>query len=60
MEYIALDAHKRYSFASVESLDGGKRTEARVENEPGTGKIENMQLWSDTCLFPPAIENRRK
>ena len=32
MEYIALDAHKRYSFASVESVDGVKRTEARVEH----------------------------
>lgn len=35
MEYIALDAHKRYSFASVESVDGCKRTEARVEHGPG-------------------------
>lgn len=35
MEYIALDAHKRYSFASVESVDGSKRTEARVEHGPG-------------------------
>jgi len=35
MEYIALDAHKRYSFASVESIDGTRRTEARVEHAPG-------------------------
>ena len=35
MEYIALDAHKRYSFASVESSDGKKRFEARVEHCPG-------------------------
>jgi transposase len=35
MEYIALDAHKRYSFASVESVDGSKRTEARVDHGPG-------------------------
>ena len=35
MEYIALDAHKRYSFASVEGVDGIKRTEARVEHGPG-------------------------
>lgn len=35
MEYIALDAHKRYSFASVEDTDGVKRTEARVEHGPG-------------------------
>jgi transposase len=36
MQYIALDAHKRYSFASVESADGSKRSEARVEHEPGS------------------------
>jgi transposase len=35
MEYIALDAHKRYSFASVEGIDGTRRTEARVEHGPG-------------------------
>ena len=35
MDYIALDSHKRYSFASVESEDGAKRTEARVEHRPG-------------------------
>ena len=45
MEYIALDAHKRYSFASAESLDGSKRTEARVEHAAGAirqylGKFE--------------------
>jgi transposase len=34
MEYIALDAHKRYSFASIESADGGKRREARIEHGP--------------------------
>jgi transposase len=36
MQYIALDAHKRYSFASVESADGSKRSEARVEHAPGS------------------------
>jgi hypothetical protein len=35
MEYIALDARKRYSFASVEGFDGAKRTEARIEHGPG-------------------------
>ena len=35
MEYIALDAHKRYSFVSVESADGGSRREARVDHGPG-------------------------
>jgi len=36
MEYIALDAHKHYSFASIESVDGRSRREARVEHEPGS------------------------
>jgi len=35
MEYIALDAHKRYSFASIESADGKNRREARIEHAPG-------------------------
>ena len=35
MNFIALDSHKRYSFASVESLDGSKRTEAHIEHGPG-------------------------
>lgn len=36
MQYIALDAHKRYSFASIESADGSKRSKARVEHAPGS------------------------
>jgi hypothetical protein len=36
MVYIALDAHKHYSFASIESADGRRRREARVEHEPGS------------------------
>ena len=35
MEYIALDAHKRYSFAAIESADGTQR-EARIEHGPGS------------------------
>jgi len=35
MEYIALDAHKRYSFVSVEGVDGNRRREARIEHAPG-------------------------
>jgi hypothetical protein len=30
MEYIALDAHKRYSLASVERVSGGIVREARL------------------------------
>ena len=32
MEYIALDAHKQYSFASVETGDGSRLCEDRVEH----------------------------
>lgn len=35
MEYIALDAHKRYSCVATESLDGTRRTEARIEHQRG-------------------------
>lgn len=35
MEYIALDSHKRYSFASIQDLDGKIRLEARIEHHPG-------------------------
>jgi len=35
MEYIALDSHKRYSFASIQDRDGKIRLERRVEHHPG-------------------------
>ena len=35
MEYIALDSHKRYSFASIQNSDGKIRLETRVEHHPG-------------------------
>jgi len=53
MEYIALDAHKRYSFASAESLDGIKRTEARIEHEPGAIR---RYLGRFECGSPVAVE----
>jgi hypothetical protein len=34
MEYIALNSHKRYSFASIQNLDGKIRLEAHVEHHP--------------------------
>jgi hypothetical protein len=35
MQYIALDAHKRYTLASVEHTSGGIVREARVEHVRG-------------------------
>jgi transposase len=35
MEYIALDAHGAYSFASVESAENGCITETRIAHHPG-------------------------
>lgn len=35
MQYIALDAHKRYTLASVEPEKGGKSQEVRIAHEPG-------------------------
>ncbi len=35
MEYIALDSHKEYSFASVEARDGERLCEARVDHAKG-------------------------
>jgi transposase len=35
MQYIALDAHKRYTLASVEEVEGGKARETRIAHKPG-------------------------
>lgn len=35
MQYIALDAHKKYTLASVESVSGGRSQETRIAHEPG-------------------------
>jgi transposase len=35
MQYIALDAHKRYTLASVEPTQGGRSQETRILHEPG-------------------------
>ena len=34
MQYIALDAHKRYTLASVEEVQGGRPRETRIAHEP--------------------------
>ena len=35
MEYIAFDAHKRYTQVSVESVDGERRYEGRIDHVRG-------------------------
>ena len=35
MRYIAFDSHKRYTFASVEEAESGKRTDVRIEHTRG-------------------------
>ena len=35
MEYIAFDAHKHYTLASVERPEGGVVREARISHERG-------------------------
>jgi transposase len=35
MHYIALDAHKKYTLASVEPVKGGQPQETRIVHEPG-------------------------
>jgi transposase len=35
MHYIALDAHKKYTLASVEPVSGGRPQESRIDHEPG-------------------------
>lgn len=34
-EYITLDAHKHYSFAACETIEGGKCRHSRINHEPG-------------------------
>ncbi len=44
MEYIALDSHKRYSFASVEEHTGAILREARIEHQRGA-IAEFLSAW---------------
>jgi hypothetical protein len=39
MQYIALDAHKRYSLASVEHPTGGVIREAQLEHRRGAVQV---------------------
>jgi transposase len=56
MQYIALDAHKRYSMASVEYVSGGIAREARVEHTRGA-----IQRFLAQCEpgSPVAVEAAR-
>lgn len=53
MQYIALDAHKTYTLASVEPKEGGKPRETRIEHEPGMLRGFLNQLDSGS---PVAVE----
>jgi transposase len=53
MEYIAFDAHKRYTQVSVETVDGERRYEGRIDHVRGA-----LQQFLATCQrgSPVAVE----
>src|SRR5574341_2182598 len=53
MEYIAFDAHKRYTQVSVETADGERRYEGRIDHVRGA-----LQQFLATCErgSPVAVE----
>jgi len=53
MEYIALDSHKRYSFASVEEHTGTILREARIEHQRGA-VAQFLSAWKPGT--PVAVE----
>ncbi len=53
MEYIAFDAHKRYTLASVERLSGGQLCEQRVAHERGSIR-QFLSQWGSGS--PVAVE----
>jgi len=52
MQYIAMDAHKKYTLVSVEPMAGGKPQETRIEHEPGMlrGFLERMDTGSPVAV----------
>lgn len=52
MHYIALDAHKRYTLASVEPVQGGRSRETRIPHEPGVlrGFLSRMDPGSPVAV----------
>jgi transposase len=52
MQYIAMDAHKKYTLVSVEPVQGGKPHETRINHEPGMlrGFLERMDSGSPVAV----------
>jgi transposase len=52
MQYIALDAHKRYSLAVVEQVDGSKAVEVRISHQPGELKefLKGLEIGSPVAV----------
>lgn len=52
MQYIALDAHKRYTLASVEPVLGGRAQETRIPHTPGMlgGFLRRLDQGSPVAL----------
>ena len=52
MQYIAMDAHKKYTLISVEPIQGGKSRETRVNHEPGMLRrfLEQMDKGSPVAV----------
>ena len=53
MEYIALDRHKRYSFASVEEHSGAILREGRIDHQSGA-VAQFLSAWKPGT--PVAVE----
>ena len=52
MQYIAMDAHKKYTLVSVEPTQGGRPRETRINHEPGMlrGFLERMEAGSPVAV----------
>ncbi len=52
MQYIALDAHRKYTLASVEPAQGGKPEETRILHQPGNIRrfLERMDPGSPVAV----------
>ena len=52
MEYIAFDAHKRYTQVSVETVDGARRYEGRIAHTRGALQrfLETRERGSPVAL----------
>ena len=52
MQYIAMDAHKKYTLVSVEPVQGGRPRETRIDHGPGMlrGFLERMDKGSPVAV----------